>query len=99
VKEERAKHAREAEKAASEAAIANVKQAFMDDRKSRVLQARRERETRAAIETAAARRSSLPPASPSPPVRSSTSDRTLGSEAGVDSPPPYASSDVNQVTL
>lgn len=87
VKEERAKHAREAEKAASEAAIANTKQAFMDDRKSRALQERRERETRTAIEAAALNRSSLPPASPSLPVPSSTPGHTMGSEAGVDTPP------------
>ncbi|KAL6309529.1 hypothetical protein BKA93DRAFT_757832 [Sparassis latifolia] len=89
-KEERARHAREAEKAASEAAVANIKQAFLDDRRSRALQARRERETREAIEAAARRRASLPPASP-PTTQAwdDASGRTLQDDADTGSPPPY----------
>lgn len=44
--------------------LSQIKQAFLDDRKSRVMQERREREVREARAAAAARRASQPPVSP-----------------------------------
>lgn len=67
-KEERQERARREEKAVAAAQVANIKQAFLDDRKSRSHIDRREKELREARAAAATNRSSEPPASPSPPA-------------------------------
>ncbi|THH01679.1 hypothetical protein EW026_g1069 [Hermanssonia centrifuga] len=62
-KEEVEERRKKEEKAIAAAQVEKIKQAFLDDRKSRTLQERREREVREARAQVAARRSSLPPAS------------------------------------
>ncbi|KAI0698585.1 hypothetical protein BC835DRAFT_1405325 [Cytidiella melzeri] len=85
-KEERQERAKREEKAVKAAHVANIKQAFLDDRKSRTIVERREKELR---EARAARGASaaLDPASPSPSTTNSQmpgsghtlDDRTLNS--------------------
>ncbi|KAI0773354.1 hypothetical protein BC629DRAFT_1595126 [Irpex lacteus] len=64
-KEERRERAFRDERAAEAARVANAKQAFLDDRKSRTLVERREKELREAKAAAATRQGSTPPTSPS----------------------------------
>jgi len=89
-KEERLAQARKEEKAIADAAKLKVKQAFMDDRKSKAQTDRRERASREAHAAAAARRSSMSPVSPSPPLQMPGSGHLLRTGSPVEgSPPPY----------
>ncbi|KIP04877.1 hypothetical protein PHLGIDRAFT_120297 [Phlebiopsis gigantea 11061_1 CR5-6] len=63
-KEERILRAKQDEKAVAAAHVANIKQAFLDDRKSRAVQERREKELREARAAVALRRASQSPATP-----------------------------------
>ncbi|KAI0092422.1 hypothetical protein BDY19DRAFT_990148 [Irpex rosettiformis] len=65
-KEERHERTQRTQKAAEAARVANAKQAFLDDRKDRTIIEKRERELREAKAAIAARRTSVPPASPDP---------------------------------
>ncbi|KAI0340932.1 hypothetical protein BDW22DRAFT_1485878 [Trametopsis cervina] len=82
-KEEREARAKQQEKAVAAAQKANIKQAFLDDRKSRALIERRERETREAKAAAAGRRASEPlsvPSSPTPTTRMPGSGHLLSGQ-------------------
>ncbi|EKM59515.1 uncharacterized protein PHACADRAFT_250072 [Phanerochaete carnosa HHB-10118-sp] len=63
-KEERAERAKQQEKAVAAAQIANIKQQFLDDRKSQALRTRREEEQRQAQAAVAARQPPMSPTSP-----------------------------------
>ncbi|EPQ59497.1 hypothetical protein GLOTRDRAFT_125805 [Gloeophyllum trabeum ATCC 11539] len=93
--QERMKRWKEQEKVAAASVAQNVKLAFMDDRKSKLLNDKREKELREARATAAASRQSMsPPASPSTSaVRMTGPGRTLSGAIvhgdDLDIPPPY----------
>ncbi|KZT26917.1 hypothetical protein NEOLEDRAFT_1061920 [Neolentinus lepideus HHB14362 ss-1] len=92
---ERTKRWKEQEKAAAETVAKNVKLAFMDDRKSKALQDKREKEVREARAAAAVRpQSASPPVSPvASAVRIPGTGQTLSGQIvhgdDLDIPPPY----------
>ncbi|TFK56050.1 hypothetical protein OE88DRAFT_1652629 [Heliocybe sulcata] len=92
---ERTKRWKEQDKAAAAAAAKNVQLAFMDDRKSKMLNDKREKELREARAAAAARRQSMsPPTSPAvSAVRMTGPGQTLSGQIvhgdDLDIPPPY----------
>jgi len=92
VKQERLGRARKEEKAVAAAAANNIKLAFLDDRKTKMLRDQRERERREAQAAAAARETQTVP--PISPASSAIPDmpgtgRSLVSLRSVDSPPGY----------
>ncbi|KDQ64535.1 hypothetical protein JAAARDRAFT_64380 [Jaapia argillacea MUCL 33604] len=100
--EDRIKQWKREEKAAAEAVQRNVKLAFMDDRKTKQILDKRERERQQAKAEAAARGSVSPPGSPNMQATSFDSlpgaGNTVGgrrsstsSDRGLGSPPPYHS--------
>jgi len=95
-REERAQRGKEEQKAVAAAAAQNVKLAFLDDRKSKMIRDERDRELREARESGRGSQSASAPLAPSPsqdeiPVPMPGTGYTLATvdNPDVDQPPPY----------